>query len=72
MGLIKKTDISNLQGSSPYLTRWSLSLPFGWTLKLHKIMRADDDRCAHDDPWWMLRVILWGGYLEAHGPEHRL
>lgn len=56
--------ISNLDESSPYLRRWSLWLPRGWSIKLHEILRPDDDRCEHDHPWFMLRVILWGGYTE--------
>lgn len=68
--MITKKVITDLAGSAPYLVRWSLWLPFGWSLKLHKIVRADDDRCAHDHPWWMLRLILWGGYIESHSTKH--
>lgn len=71
-GLITKRTITNLDGSSPYLTRWSLYLPFGVSLKLHKIMRADDDRCHHDHPWWFIRIILAGGYVEEHGKDFKV
>lgn len=70
--MITKRVITDLAGTSPYLVRWSLWLPFGLSLKLHQIVRADDDRCAHDHPWWMLRIILWGGYTEQHGPDHTI
>lgn len=50
--------------SKDYLFRWSLWLPFGLSLKIHKIVRADNDRCEHDHPWWFVRVILYGGYKE--------
>lgn len=62
--MIEKRVIMDLARTSPYLVRWSLSLPFGLSLKLHLILRPDDDRCAHDHPWWFVRIILWGGYWE--------
>lgn len=65
MSLITKTVITDLAGTAPYLLRWSLWLPGGWSLKLHRIVRPDDDRCEHDHPWLMVRVILWGGYIES-------
>ncbi len=70
-GLTKRV-ITDISGQSEYLVRWSLWLPFGLSLKLHKIVREDDDRCAHDHPWWFLRIILWGGYLEACGTDNHL
>lgn len=69
--MITKRTITDLAGTAPYLVRWSLWLPFGWSLKLHKIMRPDDDRCPHDHPWWMLRIILFGGYIEKCGSDQR-
>lgn len=71
LGRITKHVITDLAGQSAYLVRWSLWLPFGASLKVHRILRPDDDRCAHDHPWWFLRVILRGGYTEVHGPENR-
>lgn len=68
---LTKYTITDLQGLNDYLTRWSLWLPFGYSIKLHKIVRTDDDRCEHDHPWNFTRVILWGGYKEnIHGIEH--
>jgi len=64
--------ITDINREQAYLERWTLRIPFvGWSIKIHKIMRADDDRCHHDHPWWMLRVILWGGYDETTGEDHR-
>jgi hypothetical protein len=34
----------------PYLTRWFLCIG-GWTLRLHKFHRGDDERAPHDHPW---------------------
>lgn len=57
--------IRDLYEKNDYLLRWSLWLPFGISIKIHKIMRNDDDRCEHDHPWWFIRFILWGGYTES-------
>lgn len=70
--MITKRVITDIAGTSPYLIRWTLELPFGLSLKLHQIVRPDDDRCPHDHPWWFLRVILWGGYVEEHGVDNRV
>ncbi len=60
--------IFDLGGTKDYLFRWSFWLPFGLSLKIHKIVRADNDRCEHDHPWWFVRIILYGGYREIiHG-----
>lgn len=64
MTILTQRDISDITGDNLYLRRWSLWLPFGWSIKLHKIVRADDDRCQHDHPWLMIRIILAGGYIE--------
>lgn len=69
MTTITKRDITNISGDELYLRRWSLWLPFGWSLKIHKIVRADDDRCQHDHPWNFIRIILWGGYVEERGSK---
>lgn len=61
---ISNTRVLDFGGVNEYLLRWSLWLPFGLSLKLHRIIRADDDRCEHDHPWWFIRVILYGGYKE--------
>jgi hypothetical protein len=63
--LLKKFTITDISATRPYLVRWSLRLPLGWSLKLHHVVRPDGDRCEHDHPWFMLRVILRGGYLET-------
>lgn len=70
--MFKKRIITDIVGNAPYLVRWSIKLPFGLSLKLHQILRPDSDRCSHDHPWWMLRIILWGGYFEAFGPDHKI
>lgn len=57
--------IKDMSGKKDYLHRWSLWFPGGISLKLHKIVRTDEDRCEHDHPWWFIRVILAGGYVES-------
>lgn len=47
-----------------YLRRWILASLFGWKIYLHKIVRADHDRCLHDHPFGFLGIILKGGYVE--------
>lgn len=71
MKLITKKVITDIHSGEPYLIRWSLWLPFGYSIKLHKILRADEDRCDHDHPFAMLRIILWGGYREVCGEERK-
>lgn len=49
--------------TGPYLIRWALTTPlFG--IKLHHILRSDEDRDLHDHPWSFVSLILWGGYWE--------
>ena len=45
----------------PYLERWILW--FGFTLRLHKFHKGDDDRAFHDHPWWFITLPL-EPYLE--------
>lgn len=46
--------------------------PAGWLLqrlgvaiRVHHILRSDDDRAFHDHPWSYLTIILRGGYVEV-------
>lgn len=64
MRLFTHSVIQDLNRKRDYLSRWSLWLPGGLSIKVHKILVADNDRCEHDHPWWFIRVILWGGYRE--------
>lgn len=45
----------------PYLERWFVML-FGFTLRLHKFYRGDDDRALHDHPWDFITFPLRGYY----------
>lgn len=40
---------------------------FGIAIRIHHILRSDDDRAFHDHPWPYLTIILRGGYIE-HTP----
>lgn len=37
----------------------------GVAVRVHKILRSDDDRALHDHPWPYVTVILKGGYFEV-------
>lgn len=37
---------------------------FPWSVRLHRILRSDNDRHLHDHPWRSISVILKGGYYE--------
>jgi len=60
---IKRKDITD-GDDVLYLRRWILASLFGWKLYLHRIVRADHDRCHHDHPWGFFGFILKGGYVE--------
>lgn len=49
------------EGGAPYLERWILW--FGFTLRLHRFHKGDDDRAYHDHPWWFITLPL-STYLE--------
>ena len=49
-----------------YMRRWTLRTPIGM-LRLHHILRGDDDREFHDHPFDFTSIILAGGYVE-HRP----
>lgn len=45
-----------------YLDRWILYVN-GYTLRLHKFYRGDDDRASHTHPWWFITFPL-SDYVE--------
>lgn len=51
---------SHLHG---YMRRWILRTPWG-TLRLHNILRADDDADPHDHPFDFWSLVVRGGYIE--------
>lgn len=53
----------------PYLIRFSFIEFFGLSLKLHIILRSDDDRALHDHPWTFWTLMLSGGYWEETFPK---
>lgn len=68
--------ICSADGSETYMGRWWLFNPydrdthkaklwwFPWSIRVHHIMRADQDRDLHDHPWNARTVILDGWYIE--------
>jgi hypothetical protein len=72
MKLFKKQLITAVDNegrdTGPYLIRWAINTPlFG--IKLHHILRSDEDRDLHDHPWSFLSIILSGGYWEHTARE---
>jgi hypothetical protein len=65
---VKKQIIASAsEETRPYLIRWAINTPFGG-VKLHHILRSDEDRDCHDHPWSFLSIVLRGGYWE-HRPK---
>lgn len=54
------------EGKTTYLSRYTLPLPFGYALMLHKFHRGDVGRDPHDHPFSFASLILSGGYYEEH------
>lgn len=72
------THITSADGSQVYMRRYWLFNPYpadssgkrAWwkfpiSIRLHQIMREDDDRDLHDHPWNARTFILRGWYKEA-------
>lgn len=55
-------DVVQIKGER-YLERWFIYL-LGFTIRVHKFYRGDDDRAPHDHPWGFITFPLTG-YWEA-------
>jgi hypothetical protein len=44
--------------------RWILKLPFGRQIRVHNILKDDEDRELHDHPFDFVSVMLKGSYRE--------
>ncbi len=53
--------------SHDYMRRWTLTLPTGHMIRVHKILRSDDRTHYHDHPFDFVSFILKGGYVEYSG-----
>lgn len=77
--------ITSRDGTSLYMDRWWLFNPYGkdasgnqtpadyWWLpsvRVHHIVRPDDDEHEHNHPWTARSVILRGGYVEERREEY--
>ena len=51
-----------------YMRRWTVRTPLGM-VRLHHIMRSDNDRHFHDHPFNFISIILRGGYIESRPKE---
>lgn len=49
--------------SGDYMRRWVVKTPW-FLLRLHHILRGDNDRHFHDHPFDFVSLILKGGYIE--------
>ncbi len=60
--LFKSSDI--VVAGSLYMKRWRFG-PENWPgLRVHKIVRSDEDRALHDHPFDFVSIIMKGGYWE--------
>lgn len=50
-------------GGEPYLGRWILYVG-GFTVRLHKFYKGDDQRAPHTHPWAFITFPLCRGYYE--------
>ncbi|WP_425327643.1 hypothetical protein [Pseudomonas nitroreducens] len=76
--------IMSADGSETYMGRWWLFNPYDrnthkakhwwcpWSVRVHHIMRADQDRDLHDHPWSARTVILDGWYIEQRLADDHL
>ncbi|MNO23667.1 hypothetical protein D3C76_134720 [compost metagenome] len=76
--------IMSADGSETYMGRWWLFNPydrdthkpkywwFPWSIRVHHILRPDDDRDLHDHPWHARTVILRGRYTEQRLADEEL
>lgn len=74
--------ITSADGQDVYMGRWWLFNPycrkthkparwwFPWSIRVHHIMRPDDDRDLHDHPWNARTIILRGWYTEQRLLDH--
>lgn len=53
------------------MKRWVV-LVFDYAIRLHHWVNSDDQRHFHDHPWWMLIIVLKGGYtdISRDGEDH--
>ena len=58
----KTTPYFNLEG---YMNRdWLVPYNGNFGIRIHQILKDDDDRALHDHPWPNTSIVLKGGYWE--------
>ena len=50
-----------IEQAEPYLERWIFWC--GFSIRIHKFHKGDDDRAFHDHPWWFVTIPI-KSYLE--------
>lgn len=68
LGTRKRSTITNAQGV-PYMHRYYL-LEWPWRIRIHEILRSDEDRDMHDHPYDFVSIMLKGGYIETAHMSH--
>lgn len=76
--------ITSRDGAETYMDRWWVFNPYSkdaagnagparWSwlpsIRVHHIMRADDDEHLHDHPWNARTIVLRGWYVEERPPR---
>ncbi|WP_242209138.1 MULTISPECIES: hypothetical protein [unclassified Pseudomonas] len=76
--------IMSADGTEMYMGRWWLFNPYSrethkaalwwcpWSLRIHHIMRPDEDRDLHSHPWNARTIILRGWYTEQRQASDEL
>ena len=70
MNLIWAQELPTATGD-PYLRRWVFDLGI-FSIRLHHWLCSDDSRAPHDHPYWLITLLLRGGYDDIrYRPEER-
>lgn len=52
----------------PMMIRWAILTPL-FSIRIHHFLRADEERHAHDHPWWFFTLVLRGEYEDISEQE---
>lgn len=68
LGRCKRATITNADGV-PYMHRYYV-MEWPWRVRIHEILRSDEDRDLHDHPYDFVTFMLKGGYIETAPMTH--
>jgi hypothetical protein len=60
--ILGRSDI--VENDGVYMKRWRIIHTPWFGLRVHNIVRSDQDRELHDHPFWFISLVLKGGYIE--------